>query len=74
MSKRDNALLLGDMHEAAIKIKTYIAGYTFSDFTNDEKTIDAVIRNLEIIVKLQIELNRNSKLRIPKSHGINYVD
>ncbi|WP_417590478.1 DUF86 domain-containing protein [Owenweeksia hongkongensis] len=49
MSKRDNLLLLSDMLESAYKIRHYTETYDFEDFANDDKTIDAVTRNLEII-------------------------
>lgn len=49
MSNRDLKLLLEDMLESAIKIKRYTTGLTFESFTSDDKTIDAVIRNFEII-------------------------
>ena len=49
MSKRENILLLEDMLEAASKIKRYTSGLSYEQFTEDEKTIDAVIRNFEII-------------------------
>ena len=37
------------MLESAYKIKSYTETYDFEDFKSDDKTIDAVIRNLEII-------------------------
>lgn len=46
---RDYKLYLHDIKEAIEKIESFIEGYTFEEFTNDHKTIDAVIRNLEII-------------------------
>ena len=49
MSKRDNKLLLLDILEAAKKIKKYTAGFDRSTFDSDDKTVDAVIRNFEII-------------------------
>lgn len=49
MSKRDNDLLLEDMLEAAEKIKKYTLGFDFSSFSKEDKTIDAVVRNFEII-------------------------
>ena len=49
MSKRDNALLIRDMIESAQKIMSYTKDMSFDDFQNDNKTIDAVIRNFEII-------------------------
>jgi uncharacterized protein with HEPN domain len=49
MSKRDIILLLEDMLESALKIKRYTVEQDFGSFINDEKTIDAVVRNFEII-------------------------
>jgi uncharacterized protein with HEPN domain len=49
MSKRDNDILVEDILESCQKISKYTAGLTFSDFQKDDKTIDAVIRNFEII-------------------------
>ena len=49
MSKREPVLLLQDIRESIEKIKLYTEGMTFEQFDNDNKTIDAVIRNFEII-------------------------
>jgi len=49
MSKREPKLLVGDILESAHKILEYTAGQSFDDFTSDNKTVDAVIRNFEII-------------------------
>lgn len=49
MSKRDTILLLEDMLHATQKIKRYTLGLDFDSFLADEKTLDAVIRNFEII-------------------------
>lgn len=38
-----------DMREAIRKIDSYTAGLSREQFTKDDKTVDAVIRNLEII-------------------------
>ncbi len=46
---RDMSLYLEDILEACQKIQRYTAGMSFSDFRGDERTYDAVIRNLEII-------------------------
>src|SRR3990172_10787272 len=40
---------LEDILEAIGKIRTYTSGMTVEIFTADNKTIDAVIRNLEVI-------------------------
>lgn len=49
MSKRDTKLLLDDMLQAAKKIKLYTEDLDSNSFLADEKTIDAVVRNFEII-------------------------
>ncbi|WP_417831951.1 DUF86 domain-containing protein [Terasakiella sp.] len=40
---------LDHMLQAINRIEHYVAGLTKDDFIHDDKTIDAVIRNLEII-------------------------
>jgi uncharacterized protein with HEPN domain len=49
MSERHPKLLLGDILDSAQKIISYTQDMTFEDFISDSKTIDAVIRNFEII-------------------------
>ena len=49
MSKREPILLLEDIIESIQKIKIYTSGLSLADFLKDDKTIDAVIRNFEII-------------------------
>ena len=49
MSKRDPSLLVEDIIDSANKILDYTANFSFEEFTKDGKTIDAVIRNFEII-------------------------
>ncbi|MBM3915339.1 MAG: DUF86 domain-containing protein [Sphingomonadales bacterium] len=49
MSKRDPALLINDILESCNKILQYTSSMNFEEFLKDSKTIDAVIRNFEII-------------------------
>ncbi len=49
MSKRSIDVLLEDMLDAIQKIERYTNGMSQDIFEEDEKTVDAVIRNLEII-------------------------
>lgn len=49
MSKRPVDLLLGDIVESIERVEQYIKGISFEEFIKDQKTIDAVVRNLEII-------------------------
>jgi uncharacterized protein with HEPN domain len=46
---RDVRLLLEDMVESCDRIGRYTLGVSVEAFARDEKTIDAVVRNLEII-------------------------
>ncbi|TXC78694.1 HepT-like ribonuclease domain-containing protein [Luteibaculum oceani] len=66
MSKRDNDLLLEDMLEAAEKIEKYTVGYDFDKFSNEDKTIDAVIRNFEIIGEAANRVDPDFKLESPE--------
>ncbi len=49
MSDRSPQLLIDDIMNSAHKIRAYTAGMTFEQFESDEKTVDAVARNFEII-------------------------
>jgi uncharacterized protein with HEPN domain len=49
MSKREPGILLDDIRVAISKIERYTAGLDRGTFLADDKTIDAVVRNLEII-------------------------
>jgi len=49
MSDRDIMLLLEDMLESALKIRRYTDSMTYNNFIDDDKTVDAVVRNFEII-------------------------
>lgn len=49
MSKRNPALLINDILESCNKNLQYTSSMSFEEFSKDSKTIDAVIRNFEII-------------------------
>ena len=46
---RDYKVYLEDILAAAAKIRRYTEGMTLQTFSGDEKTTDAVVRNLEVI-------------------------
>lgn len=46
---RDVRVQLDDILEACKRISTYTAGLSLEGFRFDQKTIDAVVRNLEVI-------------------------
>jgi uncharacterized protein with HEPN domain len=49
MSKRNVELLLNDVIESGEKIIRYTCNLSYETFVADDKTVDAVIRNFEII-------------------------
>ena len=46
---RDHILFLEDIISSSKKIIKYVGDYSLEQFLEDEKTVDAVIRNFEII-------------------------
>ena len=49
MSKRTPGLLIGDILLSMERIATYIGEMDQQSFASDNRTVDAVVRNLEII-------------------------
>jgi len=49
MSKRPADLFVEDIRESIARIDRYTAGLDLAGFKADQKTVDAVVRNLEII-------------------------
>jgi uncharacterized protein with HEPN domain len=69
MSKREPKLLLSDILTSIEKIKSYTESHSFDTFIEDSKTLDAVIRNFEIIGEAANRLPEDFK----DSHeGINW--
>lgn len=66
MSKRDINLLLEDITEAVSKITAYTSGMSYSDFIADDKTIDAVVRNFEIIGEAANRIPEDYKIQHPE--------
>jgi len=65
MSKRTPHLLIEDCIESIQKIFSYTSDMTFESFLNDSKTVDAVIRNFEIIGEATNRLPDDFKERYP---------
>lgn len=49
MSERDAMLLVEDMLEALRRIQDYVQGKDFSSYLADNRTKDAVLRNITIL-------------------------
>ena len=71
MSKRDEKLLIADILEAINKIERYLLEMSYETFIKDEKTIDAVIRNFEIIGEAANQIPEDF---IEKHHEIPWRD
>lgn len=63
--KRTVRLFLLDILEAIDKIKLYTRDLSYKEFMQDEKTKDAVVRNLEIIG----EASKNIPVEIKEKHS-----
>lgn len=62
MSKRTPFLLIADMIDSGQKIFAYTDGLSYEEFVSDSKTVDAVIRNFEIIGEAANRLSEEFKL------------
>ncbi len=66
MSKRTSQLLLEDILNSADRISEYTSGISFEQFLKDNKTVDAVIRNFEIIGEAANRLEEEVKGLYPE--------
>ncbi|HVR40840.1 MAG TPA: DUF86 domain-containing protein [Thermoanaerobaculia bacterium] len=64
--RRDAQIVLADIVEACSKIVRYTSGMTAEQFRADERTIDAVLRNLEIIGEAAKSVLSDVRERIPE--------
>ena len=62
---RDYKLYLHDIKEAVEKIEIFTKGSTFEEFVEDAKTVDAVIRNLEILGEAAKHIPKRLKEKHP---------
>lgn len=65
MPERLDALWISDIKEAIARVEEYTRGMKYSDFLEDKKTQDAVVRNIGIMgeaaKKISAEFKRNHK-------------
>jgi uncharacterized protein with HEPN domain len=63
--ERTYRMFLEDMLIAMNRVTEYISGLTFTEFKQDYKTVDAVIRNFEVIGEASKNIPKEVKLRYP---------
>jgi uncharacterized protein with HEPN domain len=64
--KRDSRLYLDDIFDAIEKIENYIEGLSFEEFSTDNKTSDAIVRNFEIIGEATKRIPLETKEKYPQ--------
>jgi uncharacterized protein with HEPN domain len=62
---RDYRAYLDDILEAAAKIGDYTVGLSLESFSDDSKTVDAVVRNLEVIGEAVKRIPDDVRLKYP---------
>jgi uncharacterized protein with HEPN domain len=62
MSKKDRNILLLNILESIKKIKKYTNEMTYDLFIQDDKTIDACVRNFEIIGEVSSKIDEDFKI------------
>lgn len=67
MSKahRDEKLYVSDIPESIRKIEAYTRNISFEEFSEDDKTKDAVLRNLEVVGEAVENISDGVKARYP---------
>ena len=65
MKKPNDADRLNHILDSIAKIERYLQGFDLQKFESDELTIDAVVRNIEIIGEATTCLDRGFKAKYP---------
>jgi uncharacterized protein with HEPN domain len=63
---RDWRIRIEDIIEAATAIAGYVQGLSFEEFGRDRKTVDAVVRNLEVIGEAARHVPEEVRARFPE--------
>ena len=66
MSNREYNLYLKDIYDSIEKIEDYVKDLSFEGFDQDAKTIDAVVRNFEIIGEAARHIPKNIISQYPQ--------
>lgn len=63
---RDPSLYLADMIEACERVVTYAAGMASAALREDRRTVDAIVRNLEVLGEAAKRVTPDHKGRAPE--------
>lgn len=66
MSERSDKVLMEDMLEAVNRVLEYTAGYSSEAFGKDKKTVDAVLRNLQVLGEAAKQVSDATKKANPE--------
>ena len=66
MRRRDFHIYIQDILEAIQRIDEYLKGVTFEEFSKDNKTIDAVVRNFAVIGEAAKSVPVSAKRKHPE--------
>ena len=66
MASLTTELILEDIVHSADKILMYTRGMNYYDFSTDDKTVDAVVRNIEIMSEAAAKVPDNFKSEHPE--------
>jgi uncharacterized protein with HEPN domain len=71
---RHYRLYIEDILECIRKIGDYVNGMSFEEFSKDTKTVDAVVRNFEIIGEASSQLPKKVKDKYPHIEWRSMID
>ena len=63
---RDETMYLHDIADSCARISSYVQGLSQPDLLGDQKTYDAVVRNLEIIGEAAKHISPELRARLPQ--------
>jgi uncharacterized protein with HEPN domain len=66
LKQRSGSLCLQDILQAMNRVEEYVRGFSYDDFLDDGKTVDAVIRNLLVVGEAAGKVPKAVRTRHPE--------
>jgi len=66
MNNTDNTIFLRHILDCIERIEMYLQRFDYEEFQNDSKTLDAVVRNVEVIGEASNNLTRDFRSNTPQ--------